>query len=429
MLRLNYGFRSRYLITLTGRRDGYSGFGSNDKWGDFGTVAGAWIISREGFFPVNDVVNFLKLRVSYGGNGNQAVDPYQSIAKFRASNFVNGSTSLAGAFPDNLANPKLSWETSKTFNTAVDFRLFNNSISGTLEYFSTNTEDLLLNRTISPVHGISSIVDNIGETKNNGFEFSLRSSQTFGSSFTWDANLNFTYFHNEIVSLGLGENGEVDDVASGLFIGEAITSNYDFEFDGVWQLDEADQAALFGTQPGFIKIRDVNGDGEITADDRTIIGHRDPSVVWGFTNTFGYKNFSLTVFVHGVHGVTKENELFQDASSSSGVRRNVILKNWWTPDNPTNEFYANHVDAGTMQGFGAPLYQDASFIRFKDITLAYSFPQELIRKIGVSNLEIYFTGRNLFTITDWEESDPELDAGRGTIPLQKEYLFGLTINI
>ena len=155
----------------------------------------------------------------------------------------------------------------------------------------------------------------------------------------WTANFNYTHFQNEIVSLGLGQNEEVDDVASGLFIGEPITSNYDFLFDGVWQQNEADLAATFNSQPGYIKIRDVNGDGEITADDRTIIGQLDPKNIWGLTNTFSYKNLSLTIFVHGVHGVTKENELFQDASSSSGVRRNVILKNWWTPDNPTNDFF------------------------------------------------------------------------------------------
>lgn len=427
MLRINYSYKQKYLITLTGRRDGYSGFGVEDKWGDFGTVAAAWILSNENFFPMKDLFNFFKLRFSYGNNGNQAVAPYQSIAKFREENYVDGTTSLAGYVPDNLANPLLGWESSRSTNVGLDFGLLESAVSGSIDYFSTNTEDLLLNRTISPIHGISSIVDNIGETKNNGLEFSLNTGLNFGENFSWSANFNYTHLSNEIVSLGLGENGEVDDVASGLFIGEPITSNFDFLFDGVWQLDEADQASSYNTQPGYIKIRDVNNDGQITADDRTIIGQTDPQDLWGLTNTFSYKDFSLTLFVHGVHGVTKENELFQDASSSSGVRRNVILKNWWTPDNPTNDFYANHVDAGIQQGFGAPLYQNASFIRIKDITLSYNIPADLISKLGLSNVNIYFTGRNLFTITEWEETDPELDAGRGTIPLQKEYLFGITI--
>ena len=427
MLRLNYAFREKYFLTLTGRRDGYSGFGDDNKWGNFATVAGAWILSNERFFPATGTINFLKIRASYGENGNQAVDPYQSIAKFRAANFVDDQTSLPGAVPDNLANPALGWETSRSLNLGLDFGIFNNTIFGSVDYFNTNTEDLLLNRTISPVHGISSIIDNIGETKNTGLEFTLNTAQNIGSAITWNANFNFAYIKNEIVSLGLGENGEVDDVASGLFIGEPITSNFNFQFDGVWQLDEADLAASFNTQPGFIKIRDVNGDGVITAADRTIIGQRDPNYIWGLTNSFGYKNFTLTFFVHGVHDVTKENALFQDASASSGVRRNVILKNWWTPDNPTNDFYANNINAGAQQGFSAPLYQNASFIRFKDITLSYNLPNTWVNKIGLSNVDIYFTGRNLLTITDWQESDPELDAGRGTIPLQKEYLFGIII--
>lgn len=427
MLRLNYGYNEKYFITLTGRRDGYSGFGDNNKWGSFGTVAGAWILSEENFFPTQNAIGFLKIRASYGGNGNQAVDPYLSIAKFRSGNYVDGSTSKPGVIPDNLANPELSWETSRSFNFGLDFGLLNNSVSGSINYFNTSTEDLLLNRTISPVHGIGSITDNIGETENKGLELSLSTTQEIAGTVIWNANFNFSVVENEIVSLGLGENGEVDDVASGLFIGEPITANYDFLYDGVWQENEADLAAEYDTQPGYIKIRDVNGDGEITADDRTIIGQTDPKQLWGFTNTFTYKNLSLTVFVHGVHGVTKENELFQDASASSGVRRNVILKNWWAPDNPTNEFYANDIYANSQQGFGAPLYQDAGFVRFKDITLSYSLPEAILSKVGLGRATFYFSGRNLITITDWDESDPELNAGRGTTPLQKEYVFGITL--
>lgn len=427
MLRLNYGFNEKYFITLTGRRDGYSGFGNDNKWGKFGTVAGAWIISNEPFFPVSNTLNFLKLRASYGENGNQALDPYLSIAKFKEQNFVDGSTSLPGVLPQNLANTALSWETSRSLNIGMDFGLLNNSVSGSVNYFHTNTTDLLLNRTISPVQGIGFITDNIGETENSGFELVLTTTQKIADEFTWNANFNFTSIHNEIVSLGLGQNGEVDDVASGLFIGKPITANFDFLFEGVWQQSEADQAATYGSQPGYIKLSDVDSSGDITADDRTIIGQTDPTELWGFTNTFTYKNLSLSFFVHGVHGVTKSNELFQDASSSSGVRRNVILKNWWTPENPTNDFYANELNARSMQGFTAEPYQDASFIRLRDVTLSYDMPTKILDKIGLGRATVYFTGRNLATITSWKETDPELDSGRGTIPLQKEFVFGITL--
>ncbi|MDA0907805.1 MAG: SusC/RagA family TonB-linked outer membrane protein, partial [Bacteroidetes bacterium] len=428
MLRLNYGFDDKYFITLTGRRDGYSGFGDDTKWGDFGTVAGAWILSREAFFPTGDALNFLKLRASYGSNGNQAVDPYLSIARFTDRNFVDGSTSLPGALPANLANPGLSWETSRSLNLGMDFGLFDYSLKGSINYFNTNTTDLLLNRTISPVHGIGSITDNIGETNNAGLELELSTTQKITEGLTWNGTFNFTTIRNKIVSLGLGQSGEVDDVASGLFIGEPITANYDFVFDGVWQENELEQAAVFGSEPGFIKLRDVNGDNEITADDRTIIGQTDPTELWGLTNTFTYKGFGLSIFLHGVHGVTKANELFQDASSSSDVRRNVILKNWWTPENPTNDFYANNLDARFQQGFTALPYQNASFVRLRDITLSYNFSSKTMDRIGLGSTTLFFTGRNLATMTDWKETDPELNAGRGTIPLQKEFVFGITIS-
>lgn len=427
MLRLNYGYKEKYFVTFTGRRDGYSGFGENNKWGKFGTVAGAWIVSEEAFFPLKNTFDFFKLRLSFGENGNQAVDPYLSTAKFAEENFVNGGSSLPGMVPDNLANPALSWETSRSLNVGLDFGIIDNTISGSINYFNTNTEDLLLNRTISPVHGIGSITDNIGETKNTGLEFSLGTTQKIAGNITWAANFNYTYTKNEIISLGLGQNGEVDDVASGLFIGKPITANYDFIFDGVWQPNEAAEAATYNSLPGYIKIRDVNGDGEITADDRAIIGQTDPKSIWGMTNTFTYKNFTLSVFVHGVHGVTKANQLFQDASSSSGVRRNVILKNWYTAENPTADFYANDILAGNQQGFSTLPYQNASFIRFKDITMSYNLPASILEKIGLSSATIYFNGRNLITITDWKETDPELNSGRGSIPMQKEYVFGITL--
>lgn len=427
MLRLNYSFNERYLLTLTGRRDGFSGFGKNNKWGLFPSAAIAWNISEEGFYPWKETVNYLKLRLSWGQNGNQAVDPFQSIARYSEANYVSGNTTLPGFIPSTLGDPSLSWEKSEKLNVGLDFGIIENRILGNIDVFRTNTSDLLLNRTISPVHGISSITQNIGQTQNNGIEFGITSRNLTGK-FGWTTFANLSYIKNKIVSLGLSQNGkELDDVANALFIGQPITSNFDFLFDGVWQTSEADRAAEYGSLPGYVKLDDKDDDGVLDADDRQVIGQTDPKFLWGMTNTFTYGNFSLNIFVHGVYGITKLNELLQDRSSSSGVRRNVVSKNWWTPENPTNDFYANTLLADRMSGFTANIYQDASFVRIKDITLAYTVPTEILKKSFFTNIRLYVNARNLATFTKWEESDPELDSGRGAVPLQKEFVFGVVL--
>jgi len=224
----------------------------------------------------------------------------------------------------------------------------------------------------------------------------------------------------------LDENGnEIDDIANQWFIGHPIRVNFGYVWDGIWQLEEAEEAAKYGTQPGFIKIKDVNNDGVISADDRQIIGQEDPKFMWGMNNTLTFKNLSLSVFVHGVHGVTKNNVLKSD-NVYTGVRRNTTKKNWWTPENPNNEWYRNHIDAHRMQGVSANNYEDASFIRIKDISLSYDLGKSLLPNTGIDKLQIYLTGRNLITLTKWEGLDPELSGQRST-PLQKEFVLGLNL--
>lgn len=430
MLRLNYSFASRYLLTLTGRRDGFSGFGAQTKWGFFPSVAFGWNVAREEFFGWKDIFNELKVRGSWGLNGNQAVGAYESISRLSSEDMVDGKTTVAGYKPSRLGQDQLGWESSRTMNVGVDFTLAKNVLSGEINLYKTNTSDLLLARTISPVHGINSITQNIGKTSNTGIEGIVNARIIDQKDFIWTASGNISYIKNEITSLYgiLDENGnEVDDVVNSWFIGKPVRVIYDYVWEGTWQLDEAEEAAKWKTQPGYVKLKDVNKDGSLTAVDKQIIGQQDPNLLWGLTNSFTYKNFKLDVFFHGVHGVTKNVfPLMTDLETFSVIRRNTTKKNWWTPDNPTNDFVMNHLQAEYMAGIRGYVYDPASFVRLKDVSLSYDLPSEIIQKSGLSRVRLYMTGRNLMTFTQWRGLDPEL-SNQEAVPLQREYVFGLNV--
>jgi TonB-linked SusC/RagA family outer membrane protein len=436
MLRLNYNYDSRYLFTLTGRRDGFSGFGAQTKWGVFPSVALGWNLANEDFFPYENLFDELKLRASYGLNGNQAVGVYKSITRLEEYNIVDDGKTVAGYIPSVLGDSNLGWESSLTWNVGLDFGILKNRISGTINVYKTNTNDLLLNRTISPTHGITSIITNIGETENTGLEFSINSRNIALPNFSWITSGNISYMKNKIISLyGIldSEGHEVDDVANRWFIGKPINVNYDFKINGVWQLDEAEEAAKWNSQPGYIKYEDVNGDYLLDADDMQIIGQQDPKYLWGMSNIFTYKNLNLNIYVHGVHGVTIQNSLMEHTNGAD-CRGNVTRKNYWTPDNPTNDYPMLAQQSHVMAGVNATnrWYENASFVRIKDVSLSYNLKQSLLERIGLSNLRIYVAGKNLYTLTNYKGTDPELAINdinsispTHGIPLQREFIFGL----
>jgi TonB-linked SusC/RagA family outer membrane protein len=437
MLRLNYSYDSRYLITLTGRRDGYSGFGTNRKWGTFPSVALGWNMANENFFEDVDFINQLKLRASYGRNGNQAVGPYETLSRLSERSYLYWASTAPGYRPTQLGNPDLGWETTESTNIGIDFGFFEGKLAGSLDAYNSDTYDLLLDRSISPVHGITSITENIGKVNNKGIELMVHSYNFQKPNFTWTTSATMSYMKNEIVSLYgyLDEDGnEIDDLGNRWFIGQPIRVNYGRVFDGIWQLDDdIENSAQPDAIPGDAKIVDqitVDTDGDgipdepdgvINDEDRVIQGQRDPKFLWSLTNTVNYKAFTLTVFVHGVHGNKKSNSLMTDNVWSS--RRNTTLKNWWTEDNPSNDWIGISED---NQTHGAAFIENAGFVRLKDVTLSYDLPNNLTSRIGFDQLRIYATGRNLLTITDYNGLDPELNSDRST-PLQKEYLIGLTL--
>ncbi|MEL7118811.1 MAG: TonB-dependent receptor [Bacteroidota bacterium] len=420
MARLNYSYDGKYLLTLTGRRDGYSGFGENRKYSFFPSVALGWNIFRESFMEGVDWLSNLKLRFSYGRNGNQAIAPYQTLARLIDAPYLNGTATDAGFRPSQLANPELGWETTTTGNIGIDFGLFNGRIQGTFDYYQAETEDLLLERSISSVHGISEITQNIGATENRGLEFGLQATPIQGNDFQWSLQGNFSLNRNEIVAL---VTDSTDDVANQWFIGQPIDVNFDLQFDGVWQEgDNIAESAQPNDQPGFARVRDVDGNNRIDAEDRTFIGSLQPDFIWGMTNTFSYKGFTLSVFVHGVQGVTRENPLVRDDVWVE-VRRNSLRRDYWTPENPINGFWANNIFANNE---GVDVYEDASFIRLKDVTLSYAFSDAVLSKLNVEGLSVYVNARNLATITNWTGLDPELSSQRA-IPLQRVFIGGVKL--
>jgi TonB-linked SusC/RagA family outer membrane protein len=442
MFRANYSFNSRYLATFTIRRDGYSGFGEDTKWGIFPSFALGWNLSNESFFPLKDIFNTLKIRTSYGLNGNQGISPYASLPKFKVASIMSGTTAMVGYKPMVMGMADLGWESAKTFNLGMDYGLFKDRITGTIDWYRKNTFDLLLNRSISITHGINSVTEksghtnpavsqNIGQTQNTGFEMSINSRNIISGKFNWTTNGNFSYNKNKITSLyGIKDpttGEEIDDVSNKWFIGQPIRVNYGVVWDGVWQLGQEEDAAIYGSKPGFVRLKDINSDGKLDDKDRQVQGQLDPKLLWGLTNTLSYGNFTFSFFFHGVTGVTAHNDRMTD-DVQSDLRYNTVKKNWWTPTNPTNDWYMNAKMANEMSGFGSTLYESTDFIRLKDISLSYDLPKTAISRIGLSNVRVYVSGRNLLTFTEWSGLDPELvdQAAQRNIPMQKELIFGLS---
>jgi hypothetical protein len=304
----------------------------------------------------------------------------------------------------------------------LDFGLLKNRIQGSLDYYSANTSDLLLNRAIPSIQGFTRILQNIGKTANTGIELGLTTINVQNKNFTWSTNLNLSGNTNKIVDLyGDGR----DDIANSWFIGQPINVIFGLKNDGVFKSQkEVDMSVQRTAKPGWVRVANVNGDTLINANDRTIIGREDPNFIWGITNTFKYKRFSLMVFVHGVSGVTRRNP-FEDDNVFTDTRRNTTRKDWWSVSNPNGNHFANDANANP---FGVNFYENASFVRIKDVSLSYEVPAEALRRLNINSCKFYLTGRNLATFSKFTALDPELTNQYG-LPLQKEFVFGLTITL
>ena len=420
MFRANYDYNDRYLFSATVRSDGYSGFGENNKWGIFPSAAVGWNIANESFFKeAKNVVNILKLRAAWGRNGNQAISAYQSLSTLGSQDYVNGSGLAAGFTPSRLGTGSLSWETTESMNIGLDIAFLKSRITGEFNIYRNNTYDLLLQRSISSINGIQSIFQNIGATKNEGVEMALTSTNISKKNFSWKTTLNMALIRTQITEIyGDGK----DDIDNKWFIGSPIKVNYDYYITGVWQNDEVGLASLYGAKPGYAKYDDLNNNGTYDSDDRQIIGSPEPNFTWSLNNQFTYKGFDLIVYVYGAEGMVKYNPFY--------ARNILVPHNWWSAENPTDDCWskdekqANQYIAGKTITPGK--YEDASFVRIKDITLSYTLPYKAVSALNISNAKVYFSGKNLFTFTKYTGMDPELDEQRAK-PVQKEFVLGVSL--
>ncbi len=313
MLRANYSFDSRYLLTLTVRRDGYSAFGEDRKFGVFPSCAVGWNIANEDFMQNLHRINVLKLRISYGVNGNEAISPYSTLPNLSSIYYIDvDENPLVGFYPNKLGDPTLGWETTKSLNIGLDFKLFNNRISGLIDAYSSHTSDLLLSKSISSVNGVTSIVENIGETKNMGIEFQRTSYNISKTNFIWKTDFNISHYKNEIVQVGLTdeEGNYIDDIGNRWFIGYPIDVYYDYVFDGIWQEMNLD-TPQGPVRAGDIRVKDINDDGVISTADKAIQGQLIPDFIAGMTNTFKYKNWRLSFFLNSIYGIEKRNPFLE----------------------------------------------------------------------------------------------------------------------
>lgn len=428
LFRANYNFDSKYLLTFSIRRDGFSAFGSNNKYGTFPSVALGWNIEREKFMSAITPLDRAKLRVSYGESGNQAITPYQTMPTMSNGYYLdNDNKPLIGFYPNKLADPTLSWETTRQFNLGLDFSFLKGRISGAFDSFFATTVDLLLNKKIPQINGVGTIRQNIGKTKSHGVELSLSTINIQSKDFTWTTDFNIAHNRNKIVDVGLfDKNGKaIDNLASRWFVGKPIDVIYAYKFDGIWQeTDNILTSHMPEARPGDVKIRDTNGDGKITADDMTIIGYPDPNFTIGLMNTLRYKDITFSFFFNAVNGITRYTEYMNPYFGDSNIRQ----REWWTPENKINTYPANRESTGgySTNYFGKT--NDASYIRLSDISLSYSLPKDIIGKVGVNKLEVYGNVKNVFTLTNYIGLDPEFSADYDA-PQTRTFLFGLRVTL
>ncbi len=437
MARLGYSFKDKYFATLSIRRDGYSAFGEGNKYGVFPAVAFSWNVSEETFLHDIKQIDFLKLRASWGRNGNRGVSEYSSLSQVGQFNYVfgDGSASSVGLSTTTLANPNLGWETSESINIGADIQAFSSRISASVNFYSTNTYNLLLNQTIPNTNGFESFLRNIGQTKNHGFELDLRTVNIQKNKFSWNTNVAFSLNRNKIVKLtgrDLNHDGkEDDDIASGWFIGEPLGSNFDYVFDGIFQKGD-DLSLIPGAKVGDIKFKDISGpngvpDGIITPDDRAVVNNNQPKFYLGITNIFSYGHFSLSFAFNIREGGYSPLSMLNPGTNFYD-QANFLNVPYWTPDNPINT--NPRVNYRNPLGYG--FYGDRSFVRLQDASLGYNLPDKLLSRFKIAAFQIYLSGKNIFTWTDWKGWDPEFGSGGrspgGNGPLLKSIVAGINIS-
>jgi TonB-linked SusC/RagA family outer membrane protein len=407
MGRVNYDYKEKYLFTATVRMDGSSRFGANTKCGIFPSFALGWNLSEEPFIKSITEIDQLKLRASWGAIGNQAITPYQTQALLGRTAYAWDNAAAYGYRPNSIGNPDLRWETSTTSNAGLDFSFFRGKVSGSAEYYVTNTTNLLAPQPLPNSIGFGGFTTNVGETQNTGIELTINTVNIDRGGFQWTSDFIFNRNRESIISLA---NGKVDDVGAGRFIGQPLSVFFDYKKIGIWQPYEAEAAKAFGDKVGQIKIEDFNRDGKINADDRQILGSAVPSFTAGLTNRFTYKGFDLSFFVFARVGQLIRSRFHDNVNQLAGRYNNLNL-NYWTPDNLTNEFPQPVVTQEFPKNGSALTYFEGSFFKIRNINIGYNLPDNVAKKLKMQSVRIFASIQQPLILAEYRQKykgiDPE----------------------
>ena len=432
MGRINYAFRDKYLLDLIARVDGASKFGANNKYGFFPAAAVAWRVSEEPFIKRIRAISNLKLRFSYGVTGNAgAIGPYQSLATVGSTNnYYFNHTPMNGISPTGIPNPDLKWERSRQADLGIDLSLWNDRLNITADLYNKKTNDLLFVMALPNSSGYSSITGNFANLENKGVEAAVDAAILDGP-LKWNVAGNITFNRNKLLHLNSNTSEYVVNNFSVLKVGQPLGLFKTYIFDGIYQTGEAIEPG--GSRTGGIRVKDLNKDGAITADDQKIIGNANPSFIYGFSTNLSYKRFDFSAFFSGSQGNKVYNLIrytFENPLGSRNVYKGLV--NRWSPANPANEYVSG------FQGGRLPLtdrfMEDGSYLRCKNITLGYTFPAMK----WISSIRVYGSANNLFTVSNYSGFDPEVNSfgNSNTVlgvdnlvyPIARSFLLGLQVS-
>ena len=448
--RLFYGYKDRYMFTGTVRRDGYSAFGQNNPWATFWSMGGSWVFSEEDFVKKSmPWLDYGKLRVSYGTNGNRSLsNTYLALSDLANGGlyayYKYGSTSqevINALSISRLGNPNLEWEKTSSWNIGLDFSVLDQRLTGSIDWYTKRTHDMIMRQRLPNFTGFSSITTNLGEVTNSGIELTLNSRNIDTENFKWNTSVGFSYNKNKIKHLYYEydeEGKEIDDTSNGWFIGKPIGEIWYWKTDGIWQVNEAEEAAKVNQKPGDPKVVNsyteddkINADGTRTPvyndNDREYLGTTQPPVYWNMRNDFTFFKdftFSFSMYSYMGHKSLSGEWLNGDNSGSMFTNTcNVYDKEYWTPDNPTND-YARLNAVGPSGVTGIRKLYNRSFVRLDNITFGYTLPKALTMKWGIQRVHVSAGINNVFTISSWKYGDPETGGFSN-----RQFQFGLNVTL
>ena len=457
LARVQYSFSGKYMLSAAIRADGSSRFGKNNRWGYFPSASAAWRITEESFFKEQSALSFIndmKLRVSYGVTGNFQIGNYEHLATMSLDNYILGSGQgglIYGYKPDNIERDDLSWEKNKMVNAGIDLQMFNGLLGVTVDYYNTNTSDMLLNVPVPLLTGYSTSLMNIGRVNNRGWELAVNSQKHFSNDFGYSINANWAKNKNEVKALGPGNapiisSGSVEHAYYITEVGQPIGNYYLLVQDGIFKTEEdlKKYPHFDNTQVGDFRFVDVDGDGKLDLDkDRTICGNYMPKFTYGFGGKIWYKGFDFDINFQGVYGnkILNLNRRYIDNMEGNVNGTIIALGRWQSEDNPGNGQInkANRKQTGYNGRTSTWHLEDGSYLRLQNVSLGYTLPNKWTSKFYVDKLRIYVSGQNLVTFTKYSGYNPEVNArpdsaltpgeDYGTYPLARTFMFGINLTL